>query len=114
MIHCSILFHRLATLRLSLACLIGVLTLSMSAQTVDQTLSIEDYVNEVLLGEGVSATNISFIGSTEQIGYLTGEPMWDSPSMEDRFEFRQCCGCFLCGGRMWRLSRGQSHRRRPS
>jgi len=44
----------------------------MSAQTVDQTLSIEDYVNEVLLGEGVTATNISFIGSTEQIGYLTG------------------------------------------
>ena len=42
------------------------------AQTVDQSLSINDYVNEVLLGEGVTATNISFIGSTEQIGYLTG------------------------------------------
>ena len=58
--------------RLTSTCLLGLLTLSVFAQTVDQTLSIEDYVNEVLLGEGVTATNISFIGSTEQIGYLTG------------------------------------------
>ena len=39
---------------------------------VDQSLTIEQYVNDVLLGEGVSATNINFIGSTEQIGYMTG------------------------------------------
>ena len=58
--------------RLTSTCLLGLLTFSVFAQTVDQTLSIEDYVNDVLLGEGVTATNISFIGSTEQIGYLTG------------------------------------------
>ena len=39
---------------------------------VDQSLTIAEYVNDVLLGEGVSATNINFIGSTEQIGYMTG------------------------------------------
>lgn len=72
MTHFPIVLRRPARFRLSLVWLFGVLTLSMSAQTVDQTLSIEDYVNEVLLGEGVTATNISFIGSTEQIGYLTG------------------------------------------
>ena len=40
--------------------------------TVDQSLTIQEYVNDVLLGEGVTATNISFIGSSEQIGYMTG------------------------------------------
>lgn len=39
---------------------------------VDQSLTIAEYVNDVLLGEGVSATNINFIGSPEQIGYMTG------------------------------------------
>ena len=39
---------------------------------VDQSLTINEYVNDVLLGEGVSATNIQFIGSMEQIGYMTG------------------------------------------
>ncbi|MGB1100405.1 MAG: hypothetical protein ACPGYS_05810, partial [Flavobacteriales bacterium] len=70
MIDFPIVLRRPAMLWLSLTWLLGSLTISMSAQTVDQTLSIEDYVNEVLLGEGVTATNISFIGSTEQIGYL--------------------------------------------
>lgn len=44
----------------------------MGQVAVDQSLTIEEYVNDVLLGEGVSATNISFIGSAEQIGYMTG------------------------------------------
>ena len=35
-------------------------------------MTIQQYVNDVLLGEGVNATNISFIGSPEQIGYMTG------------------------------------------
>ena len=41
--------------RLTSTCLLGLLAFSVFAQTVDQTLSIEDYVNEVLLGEGVTA-----------------------------------------------------------
>ena len=40
--------------------------------TVDQTLSIQEYVNDVLLGDGVTASNISFQGSMEQFGYMTG------------------------------------------
>ena len=42
------------------------------SQTIDQSLTIQQYVNDVLLGEGVNATNISFIGSPEQIGYMSG------------------------------------------
>ena len=42
------------------------------SQTIDQSLTIQQYVNDVLLGEGVNATNISFIGSPDQIGYMTG------------------------------------------
>ena len=40
--------------------------------TVDQSLTIQQYVNDVLLGEGVTATNISFEGSMEQFGHMTG------------------------------------------
>ena len=39
---------------------------------VDQTLTIEQYVTEVLLGPGVSASNIQFTGCPSQIGRLTG------------------------------------------
>ena len=54
-------------------CLLGLTTLTVGAQiTVDQSLTIEQYVNDVLLGEGVTATNISFIGGMDQFGYMTG------------------------------------------
>ncbi|MFM2227593.1 MAG: hypothetical protein RL664_936 [Bacteroidota bacterium] len=43
-----------------------------SAQLQLQTLTIEQYVQDVLLGSGVAATNISFTGCPEQIGYITG------------------------------------------
>lgn len=39
---------------------------------VDQSLTIEQYVTEVLLGPGVSASNIQFTGCPSQIGRLTG------------------------------------------
>ena len=54
-------------------CLFAALASTGYAQiTVDQSLTIEQYVNDVLLGEGVTATNISFEGSMEQFGYMTG------------------------------------------
>lgn len=54
-------------------CLFATLAATGHAQiTVDQSLTIEQYVNDVLLGEGVTATNISFEGSMEQFGYMTG------------------------------------------
>ena len=39
---------------------------------VTQAMTPTQYVNNVLLGEGVTATNVQFTGSLEQIGYLTG------------------------------------------
>jgi gliding motility-associated-like protein len=38
---------------------------------VSQSMTPTQYVNNVLLGEGVTATNVQFSGSLEQIGYLT-------------------------------------------
>ena len=39
---------------------------------IDQNYTIEEYVDDILLGTGISASNISFTGSETQIGYLTG------------------------------------------
>tara|TARA_B110000444_G_C18847704_1_gene603205 strand:+ start:2188 stop:4254 length:2067 start_codon:yes stop_codon:yes gene_type:complete len=39
---------------------------------VEQTYTIEQYVNEVLIGNGIVATNITYSGSEEQLGHLTG------------------------------------------
>jgi gliding motility-associated-like protein len=39
---------------------------------VDQSLTIQQYVTDVLLGTGVSASNIQFTGCPTQIGHLTG------------------------------------------
>ena len=80
---------------------------------VDQSLTIEQYVNDVLLGEGVSATNINFIGSTEQIGYMTGGDDVGFPIDGGLvLEFGQRRGCLLCGSRMFELFWGQSHGQR--
>ena len=50
-----------------------LITSNTSAQLlVEQTYTIEQYVSEVLIGNGVTATNISFTGSEEQLGYLSG------------------------------------------
>ncbi|MFM2317064.1 MAG: hypothetical protein RLZZ155_1396, partial [Bacteroidota bacterium] len=43
-----------------------------SAQLQMQTLTIQQYVQDVLLGSGVAATNISYTGCPQQIGYITG------------------------------------------
>jgi gliding motility-associated-like protein len=43
-----------------------------NAQLQLQTLTIQQYVQDVLLGSGVAATNISFTGCPQQIGYITG------------------------------------------
>ena len=46
---------------------------SLSAQVeVNSTLTPEQYVNDVLLGTGVEATNVQFTGSPMQIGEITG------------------------------------------
>jgi gliding motility-associated-like protein len=42
------------------------------AQIIVDSLAIEAYVQDVLLGSGIQATNISFTGCLNQIGYLQG------------------------------------------
>jgi gliding motility-associated-like protein len=50
--------------------LLGILT--MQGQVViDQNFTLDQYVNEILLGEGVTASNISLIGDPIQLAKLT-------------------------------------------
>lgn len=46
---------------------------------VNSTLSLEEYVNDVLLGTGVEASNIMYTGSPVQIGHVTGLEDTDFP-----------------------------------
>ena len=39
---------------------------------MNSTFTIEEYVNEILLGEGVEAFNITYTGGASQLGYMTG------------------------------------------
>ena len=52
---------------------------SWSQVTVEQTLTIEEYVNDILLGSGVQASNITYTGSDIQIGLLSGAGDTDFP-----------------------------------
>ena len=45
---------------------------ALQAQVVTSGLTIEEYVNEILLGSGVQATNITYTGGDVQLGHLTG------------------------------------------
>lgn len=49
-------------------CLLGVQTFSQV--TVDQGMTVEEYVGQVLIGNGVTATNITYTGGMDQLGYL--------------------------------------------
>ena len=53
---------------------------SLSAQLeVNSTLTPDQYVNDVLLGTGVEATNVQFTGSPTQIGQITGFDVTEFP-----------------------------------
>ena len=39
---------------------------------VESGLTLDEYVNDILLGNGIQAFNITYQGGDEQIGYLTG------------------------------------------
>jgi gliding motility-associated-like protein len=53
-------------------CLIFITSSSSAQLLVEQPYTIEEYVSEVLIGNGVTATNITYTGSEEQIGYMSG------------------------------------------
>ena len=64
--------HRIASACMALGlivCSMGFLTAQVE---VNSTLTPEQYVNDVLLGTGVEATNVVFTGSPVQIGEITG------------------------------------------
>ena len=55
------------------ACLVLFSTAELNAQLeVNSTLTPEQYVNDILLGQGIEAINIQFTGSPVQIGHITG------------------------------------------
>ena len=54
------------------AVLCGVGFLASAQVEVNSTLTPDEYVNDVLLGTGVEATNVVFTGSPTQIGHITG------------------------------------------
>lgn len=43
-----------------------------SAQVIASGLTLDEYVNDVLLGNGVQATNITYTGGAVQLGHMTG------------------------------------------
>jgi len=43
-----------------------------SQLVVEQGMTVEDYVSNVLIGNGVTATNITYTGGMDQLGYLYG------------------------------------------
>lgn len=56
-----------ATLFLAVFTLLGA---NVNAQLTVDSLSIQQYVQDVLLGSGIQATNITFQGCLSQVGYL--------------------------------------------
>jgi len=57
---------------LSVFALLCLVYTTAFAQTMDQTYTIEQYVTDILIGDGVNVSNITYTGSEEQIGYMSG------------------------------------------
>ena len=63
--------HLLLPICFSLGCLISIAT--HAQVNIDQNFTIEEYVNNVLLGDGVTASNITLIGDPIQLAKMTDE-----------------------------------------
>ncbi|MGB0424357.1 MAG: choice-of-anchor L domain-containing protein, partial [Flavobacteriales bacterium] len=56
-----------------LTCLLLGISFSLSSQiTVDNSYTLDEYVNDILLGSGVTAFNVEYTGSLDQLGFLEG------------------------------------------
>jgi len=65
--------NRVPSLRTtSLALFVGAAFMASAQVEVNSTLTPDQYVNDVLLGTGVEATNVQYTGSPVQIGHITG------------------------------------------
>lgn len=52
--------------------LLGFVKETQAQLEVETGLTLEEYVNDILLGSGIQASNITYQGGTNQLGYLTG------------------------------------------
>ncbi len=52
--------------------LLGFVKDTQAQLEVETGLTLEEYVNDILLGSGIQASNITYQGGTNQLGYLTG------------------------------------------
>ncbi|MFZ9055072.1 MAG: hypothetical protein ACO2ZL_04620, partial [Flavobacteriales bacterium] len=58
---------------IALSAIMAFFAVSSAAQLdVETGLTLEEYVNDILLGSGIQASNITYTGGTNQLGYLTG------------------------------------------
>ena len=64
--------HRTASACWAVVLIFLTSTCAVAQVEVNSTLTPEEYVNDVLLGTGVEATNVVFTGSPVQIGEITG------------------------------------------
>ena len=49
-----------------------IISLPVYTQTTDQSFTVEQYVTEVLIGDGVNVSNITYSGGMDQLGYMSG------------------------------------------
>ncbi len=49
-----------------------IISLPVYSQTTDQNFTVEQYVTEVLIGDGVNVSNITYSGGLDQLGYMSG------------------------------------------
>lgn len=61
--------------------LFGLCTTTQAQITIDDTLTPEELVNDILLGGGVVASNITFTGGTNQIGSFDDTTPGDDPGL---------------------------------
>jgi gliding motility-associated-like protein len=69
------MIHKTLPAPFSVIWLLMLCVMAFPAQSqleVNSTLTPEQYVNDILLGEGIEATNIQLTGSPIQIGHITG------------------------------------------
>ena len=51
---------------------IGFVEETQAQLDVETGLTLEEYVNDILLGSGIQASNITYQGGSNQLEYLTG------------------------------------------
>ncbi len=82
-----------------LAFLLLIPGIAAAQPTVTSGLTLEEYVNEILLGSGVTAFNITYTGDENQVGYLqnaedTGLPLTEGLVLSSAYASNLSCETF--------------------